>query len=71
VVITTSVHSPLSATRAGGGIGVLPNFLAGRDLALVRLLPHEVRVDLHLTAALAPKVLRRPAAVEVMHRIQA
>ena len=67
---STSVHSQLAATRAGGGIGVLPNFLAAPDPALVRLLPDQVRVDLHFSAALAPKVLRRAAAVEVMQRIQ-
>ena len=68
---STSVHSQAAATRAGGGIGVLPNFLAGGDPGLVRLLPKEVQVQLMLTAALAPRVLRRPAAVEVMKRLQA
>lgn len=68
---STSVLAQAAATRAGGGIGVLPNFLAGGDPGLVHLLAREVRVDLHLTAALAPRVLRRPAAVEVMRRLQA
>lgn len=68
---STSVHSQAAATRAGGGIGVLPNFLAGGDPGLVRLLSREVQVRLVLTAALAPRVLRRPAAVEVMKRLQA
>ena len=67
---STSVHSQMAATRAGGGIGVLPNFLVGRDPTLVRILPDQVHVDLSFTAAMAPKVLRRPAAVEVMQRIQ-
>lgn len=67
---STSVHAQAAATRAGGGIGVLPNFLAGRDRNLVRLLTHDVKVELTLTAALAPRVLRRPAAIEVMKRLQ-
>jgi DNA-binding transcriptional LysR family regulator len=68
---STSVHAQAAATRAGGGVGVLPNFLVGRDRSLVRLLAHEVRVELTLTAGLAPRVLRRPAAIEVMQRLQA
>ena len=66
---STSVHAQVAATRAGGGLGVLPNFLVHRDAQLVRVLPDEVGIRLHLTAAVAPRVLRRPAAVEVMRRI--
>ena len=68
---STSVHAQAAATRAGGGLGVLPNFLAHGDSRLIRLLPTQVRIELHLTAGLAPRVLRRPAAVEVMRRISA
>jgi DNA-binding transcriptional LysR family regulator len=67
---STSVHAQAAATRAGGGLGVLPNFLVHGDNQLIRLLPEEVSIELHLTAAVAPRVLRRPAAVEVMRRIQ-
>ena len=67
---STSVHSQLAATRAGGGIGVLPNFLAGRESGLVRLLSGQVGVHLQLTVALAPRVLRRPPAGEVLRRLQ-
>lgn len=66
---STSVHAQAAATRAGGGIGVLPNFLVRDDRRLVRVLPKEVVIHLHLTAALAPRVLRRPAAIEVMRRL--
>ncbi len=69
-VASTSVHAQVSATQAGGGIGVLPNFLARRRSGLVHLLPAEVQVKLHLSAALAPKVLRRPAALEVVNRLR-
>lgn len=66
---STSVHAQAAATRAGGGLGVLPNFLVHGDARLTRLLPNQVSIELHLTAAVAPRILRRPAAVEVMRRI--
>ena len=66
---STSVHAQAAATKAGGGLGVLPNFLVHGDDQLIRLLPEQVSIELHLTAAVAPRVLRRPAAVEVMRRL--
>ena len=66
---STSVHSQAAATRAGGGMGILPNFLVHGDERLIRVLPDEVSIELHLAAAVAPRVLRRPAAAEVMRRI--
>ncbi|QNK80199.1 LysR family transcriptional regulator [Nakamurella sp. PAMC28650] len=67
---STSVHSQIQVAQAGGGIGILPNFLAGRTAGLTRLLPAEVDVPLTFTAVLAPRVLRRPAAAEVLRELR-
>ena len=67
---STSVHAQVQVTRAGGGIGILPNFLAGREVGLHRLLPADVDIALAFTAVLAPRVLRRPAATELLRELQ-
>lgn len=68
---STSVHSQLAATRAGGGIGILPDFLAAAHHDLFPILADRVRVVLHFTAAVPPQTLRRPAAQEILNRLRA
>ena len=48
---STSVHAQLAATRAGGGIGILPDFLASAYPDLAPVLADRVMVLLHFTAA--------------------
>ncbi|MET3804058.1 DNA-binding transcriptional LysR family regulator [Nakamurella sp. UYEF19] len=68
---STSVHAQVQVTLAGGGIGILPNFLAAGTPGLTRILPFEVDAELTFTAVLAPRVLRRPAAAEVLRELRA
>ena len=68
---STSVHAQLQATAAGGGVGLLPHFLARTLPELRRVLPADVDVVLHYRVALAPAVLRRPAAVALLEAIRA
>jgi DNA-binding transcriptional LysR family regulator len=67
---STSVHAQVQISRAGGGIGILPNFLAGRGAGLNRLLPAQVDIALTFTAVLAPRVLGRPAVTELLQELQ-
>ncbi len=68
---STSVHAQIQVALAGGGIGILPNFLAGRVAGLSRVLATEVDVPLNFTAVLAPRALRRPAATEMLRELRA
>lgn len=67
---STSVHTQIQVALAGGGIGILPNFLASGTVGLTRLLPDQVDVPLTFTAVLAPRVLRRPAATAVLSELR-
>jgi DNA-binding transcriptional LysR family regulator len=67
---STSVHAQVQVALAGGGIGILPNFLAARVPGLTRLLPREVDIPLVFTAVLAPRAVRRPAATAVLQELQ-
>ena len=51
--MSTNIFAHVEATRAGGGIGLLPAFMANQHPELVRLLPKEV--DVHLTFSLAAR----------------
>jgi DNA-binding transcriptional LysR family regulator len=51
--MSTNIFAHVEATRAGGGIGLLPGFMACRHPELIRLLPREV--DVHLTFSLAAR----------------
>ena len=66
---STSVHAQMAATLAGGGIGILPDFLASAYSELAPVLADRVMVLLHFTAAIPPDTLRRPAAHEILNRI--
>ncbi|MDT9594081.1 LysR family transcriptional regulator [Nocardioides zeae] len=63
---STSVLVQHEATIAGGGVGLLPDFLARSTPGLVRLLSDEVRLVKPMVALLPPRVLRRPAAIAFM-----
>ena len=67
---STSVHTQIQVALAGVGIGILPNFLAGRTIGLTRLLADSVDILLAFTAVLAPRSLRRPAATAVLREFQ-
>lgn len=51
--MSTGIFAHVEATRAGGGIGLLPAFMACRHPELIRLLPREV--DVHLSFSLAAR----------------
>lgn len=63
---STSVLVQHELTVAGGGVGLLPDFLARSTPGLVRLLPDEVRMTKTFVALLPPRALRRPAAIAFM-----
>lgn len=67
---STSIHAQLAATAAGGGIGLLPHFLALRQPTLRRVLAGQVDVELQFRVALAPRTLRRSAAAAVLQMLQ-
>jgi DNA-binding transcriptional LysR family regulator len=66
---STNIFAHVSATSAGGGIGLLPAYLGDADPGLVRLFPEEVSIFLDYIASVAPRVLRRPAAQLVMDEL--
>ena len=51
--MSTNIFAHVEATRAGGGIGLLPAFMAKPYPELIRLLPDEV--DIHLSFSLAAR----------------
>jgi DNA-binding transcriptional LysR family regulator len=67
----TSVFAQVEAARAGGGIALLPTFLARRHRDLEPVLPRRVRVELKFVAALAPTAVRRSPAVAALAAISA
>ncbi|WP_182358152.1 LysR family transcriptional regulator [Tomitella gaofuii] len=68
---STSVHAQLAATLAGGGIGLLPAFMAEKEPELRRVLWPQVSFTLAFSVCLAPRRLRRPAATPVLQAIRA
>lgn len=69
-IASNSVFSQLEAARAGGGVALLPRFVALRYPDLVGVLPEQVRPALTFVAALAPAHLRRSAAPQVLDAIR-
>jgi DNA-binding transcriptional LysR family regulator len=68
---STSVHAQLQAALHGGGIGLLPAFVAEREPSLERGLFDDVAVIPQFSCHLVPSQLRRPAATKVMSAIRA
>lgn len=64
---STNIFAQVEATAAGGGIGILPPFLA--EPRLRRLLPAEATFHRKYVAFTAPESLRRPAAAAVLREI--
>ncbi|HEY0816748.1 MAG TPA: LysR family transcriptional regulator [Pseudonocardia sp.] len=67
---STSIHAHVAAAAAGGGIGLLPAFLADRHANLRRVLSPAGNVQARFRVALAPERLRRPATILVMEEIR-
>lgn len=59
-IASTSIHSHLSATLAGAGIGLLPDFAVAREPRLVRVLRREYSWPLSYWAVGRAEALRNP-----------
>lgn len=70
-VTSTNVFAHVEATRGGGGIGLLPTFLAGRHPDLMRLLDVEVAIPMHYWLVARADALRRPAVKAVVEQLRA
>lgn len=60
-IASTNVLSHVTATAAGAGIGLLPDFLAERDTRLRRILPENYAHELSYWAVGRAEALRNPA----------
>ncbi|MFE7423151.1 LysR family transcriptional regulator [Rhodococcus sp. NPDC057529] len=69
--MSTNVLAHVEATRAGGGIGLLPAFLAVRYPELRRILPEEVDVRIAYSLALRRESMNSPAVEAVRAAIRA
>ncbi|MEE1622129.1 LysR family transcriptional regulator [Zafaria sp. Z1313] len=69
-ITSTNVFVHVEATRAGGGIGLLPCFMASRHPDLVRILPGEVAERLTYWMVARPETLRQPAVGLVARAVQ-
>ncbi|MGR6520289.1 LysR family transcriptional regulator (plasmid) [Rhodococcus erythropolis] len=69
--MSTNIFAHLEATRASGGIGLLPAFMASPYPELVRILPTEVDVRLSFTLAARRESLTNPTVQAVRDAIHA
>ena len=69
--MSTNIFAHVEATRAGGGIGLLPAFMANQHPELVRLLPKEVDVHLIFSLAARRESLTNPTVRAVRDAIHA
>lgn len=67
---SSNVFVQAEMARAGGGIALLPHFVALRHPELVPVLPDEVRVERTFVAALAPAHIRRSPSLPVLDAIR-
>jgi DNA-binding transcriptional LysR family regulator len=67
---STNVFVQIEATRVGGGIGLLPCFMADRHDDLVRLLP-EFAEELPYWMVLRPEAQRQPVIAAVVEALRA
>lgn len=68
--MSTNVFAHVAATRCGGGIGLLPAFMADQHSDLRRILPDTVDVRLAFSLAARRESLSNPAVQAVRHAIQ-
>jgi DNA-binding transcriptional LysR family regulator len=68
---STNVFVQIEATRVGGGIGLLPCFMADRHDDLVRLLPTEFAEELPYWMVLRPEARRQPVIAAVVEALRA
>jgi DNA-binding transcriptional LysR family regulator len=68
-VTSTNVFVHVEATRAAGGIGLLPCFMADRHDDLVRILPDQVALRLVYWLVTRAETLRRPEVAAVVDAI--
>jgi DNA-binding transcriptional LysR family regulator len=68
--MSTNIFAHLAATRAGGGVGLLPAFMADSDPDLKRLMPDRVDARLAFTLAARRESLTNPAVQAVRTAIQ-
>jgi DNA-binding transcriptional LysR family regulator len=69
-VTSTNVFAHVEATRAGGGIGLLPTFMADRHDDLVRLLHGEIEIPMDYWLVARADALRRPAVSAVVDQLR-
>ncbi|MGV9633045.1 LysR family transcriptional regulator [Nocardia rhamnosiphila] len=69
-VTSTNVFAQVSATRAGGGLGLLPTFIATQHNDLVRVLPDTVSIGMDYWLVARDDTLRRPAVMAVVRELR-
>ncbi|WP_415973823.1 LysR family transcriptional regulator [Rhodococcus sp. 077-4] len=67
--MSTNIFAHVEATRAGGGIGLLPAFMASPYPELIRLLPKQVDVHLSFSLAARRESLTNPTVTAVRDAI--
>jgi DNA-binding transcriptional LysR family regulator len=67
--MSTNIFAHVEATRAGGGIGLLPAFMASMHPDLTRILPREVDVHLSFSLAARRESLSNPTVIAVRDAI--
>ncbi|MDF3313531.1 LysR substrate-binding domain-containing protein [Rhodococcus sp. T2V] len=68
--MSTNIFAHVAATRAGGGIGLLPAFMADQHDDLQRILADKVEVRLAFSLAARRESLTNPAVQAVRKAIQ-
>ncbi|MEU5844247.1 LysR family transcriptional regulator [Rhodococcus sp. NPDC047139] len=69
-ISSTNVFVHVEATRAAGGLGLLPCFMADRHPDLVRVLPDDVQARLSYWLVSRPETLRRPEVAAVVSALR-
>ena len=69
--MSTNIFAHVEATRAAGGIGLLPAFMASRHPELIRLLPRDVDIHLNFSLAARRESLTNPTVKAVRDAIHA
>jgi len=69
--MSTNIFAHVEATRAAGGIGLLPAFMASRHPELIRLLPRDVDIHLNFSLAVRRESLTNPTVKAIRDAIHA